>query len=329
MASNWLDEANQTAKKYSDAIKKQSQYLIDQQNQSRQNVLNSIENQRINTINNLNSNKDTIKQTALDNARQANINRMLSLKDNEGAMSRAGLDTQGIVGSQVNSINNNYGTNLNTILKDKANSLQGVNDQINSANIQYDTNRLNAINEYDSNIAALQNQIDQQALNQYNIIYQQVLAQKQQEYKNQLAEAQRQEAIRQFNIQRSTSSSPTSQYSFSNTGSSSNNIKTDYYSGSINPDTKYGTFGTLDKNGVKYQPDNVGGEKLSSSGKRISDYFGKGTVTGASGANMDNQRVWKTRTGNYYVWDGSQNKYVDITRKIPSLAAGVGLSRLF
>ena len=208
MASSWTDEANATAKQYAEALKKQSQYLIDQQNQAKQNTLDALENQRTNSINNLNASKDTINQTALDNAKQANINRMLSLKDNNSAMNRAGLSSQGVVGSQVYSINNNYGTNLNEILKNKANQLQDVDNQINSTNLQYDTNRINSINEYDGNIASLQNQIDQQALSQYNTIYQQVLAQKQQEwqnqqqeYQNQLEEAARQESIRQFNEQ--------------------------------------------------------------------------------------------------------------------------------
>lgn len=199
MASSWTDEANATAKQYAEALKKQSQYLVDQQNQAKQNTLNALENQRTDSINNLNANKDTINQTALDNAKQANINRMLSLKDNASAMNRAGLSSQGVVGSQVNSINNNYGSTLNEILKNKANQLQDVDNQINSTNLQYDTNRINSINEYDNNIASLQNQIDQQALSQYNTIYQQVLAQKQQEYQNQQAELERQEAIRQYN----------------------------------------------------------------------------------------------------------------------------------
>ena len=199
MAVSWMEEAKETAKKYADALKQQSQYLIDQQNQAKQNTLDAIENERLNAINNLNAGKDTIRQEALNNAKQANINRLLSLKDNQSAMSRAGLGTQGIVGSQVNSINNSYGTNLNSIIRDRTNQLQAVDDQVNNANIQYDTNRLNAINQYDSNIANLQNQIDTQALNQYNTVYAQLLAQKQQEWENQLAELQRQEAIRQYN----------------------------------------------------------------------------------------------------------------------------------
>lgn len=324
MASSWTDEANATAKQYAEALKKQSQYLIDQQNQAKQNTLDALENQRTNSINNLNASKDTINQTALDNAKQANINRMLSLKDNNSAMNRAGLSSQGVVGSQVNSINNNYGTNLNEILKNKANQLQDVDNQINSTNLQYDTNRINSINEYDSNIASLQNQIDQQALSQYNTIYQQILAQKQQEYQNQQAEAERQEAIRQFNEQMAYQKARdaesdrqawakinASKINFTDSNSSSKRIKTKYYEGNINEDTKYGTFDTLDTNGVKYQPNNVAGAKLYESGYKVSDLFTSPNY-GKTGANIDNQNVWKTKDGKFYVWDGSQNKYIDM-----------------
>ena len=91
----------------------------------------------------------------------------------------------------------------------------------------------------------------------------------------------------------------------------SKKVKTSYYEGSINPDTQYGTFGTLDKNGVKYQPNNVGGVKLSNSGYKMSDLFDTGNI-GSTGVNVDNQKVWKTANGKYYVWDGSQNKYIDL-----------------
>lgn len=331
MASSWMQEAEENAKKYAQAIKEQNQYLIDQQNQAKQNTLSTIENQRIDAVNNLNAGKDTVKQTAEDNAKQANINRMLALKDNAGAMSRAGLSTQGIVGSQVNSINNNYGNNLNSILKDRANQLKAIDDQVDSTNLQYDTNRLNAINQYDQSIADLNSQIDANALSQYNTSVARYLAQKQQEYENRQNEAAQQEAIRQFNEQLAyqkeqdkiknaqtwaqINSSGNGNFSDSNGGSNGvQQIKTDHYSGNINSDVQYGTFNTTDSNGVKYQPNNVGGAKLSNSKYKVKDLLGEG-ITGNKGASLDNQKVWKTATGNYYVWDGSQNKYIDITSK--------------
>ncbi|MBP3463680.1 MAG: hypothetical protein J6K45_04280 [Clostridia bacterium] len=327
MASSWMQEADEYAKKYAQALKEQSQYLIDQQNQAKQNALNTIENERLNAVNTLNSGKDSVRQTAEENAKQANINRMLALRDNQGAMSRAGLSTQGIVGSQVNSINNSYGNNLNSILKDRASQLKAIDDQVNSTNLQYDTNRINSINQYDQNIADLNSQIDTNALNQYNTSVAQYLAQKQQEYENQQAEAAQQEAIRQFNEQlayqkqqdaiknaQTWSQINASKVGFDNT-SSGNTIKTNYYEGAINPDTRYGTFGTLDKNGVKYQPNNVNGEKLSNSGYKVKDLFGDGWQ-GSTGASLSNQKVWKTGIGKYYVWDGSQNSYIDVTSKL-------------
>ena len=328
MANSWIDEANETAKKYAEELKRQSQYLIDQQNQARENSIQQNENSRLNAINELNSGKDTVRETALENAKQANINRVLALKDNQNAMSRSGLSSQGIVGSQTNAINNNYGTNLNSILKERASQLQNIDNQINSTNLEYDNNKTNLMNQYDQNIANLNSQIDANALAEYNTIYQSILNQKQQELENQLAQKQMEFQQQQLEYQKAKDAadrqlayaqSNTNNYGssgFSNTSSNNKTtqIKTKYWQGDINPDTKYGTFGTLDENGTKYQPDNVGGEKLSNSGYKVSELFGTGN-TGKTGANIDNQKVWKTKAGKYYIWDGSQNKYIDITSR--------------
>ena len=64
------------------------------------------------------------------------------------------------------------------------------------------------------------------------------------------------------------------------------------YTGSKNGDIKYGTF----DNG--YQPDNIGGKKLSKSG--ITD-----VVNGVT------QNVWKTSDGKLWIWDGTKNRYLE------------------
>lgn len=66
---------------------------------------------------------------------------------------------------------------------------------------------------------------------------------------------------------------------------------TNPYTRTVNADTKNGTF----SNG--YQPNNVGGKKLSDSG--MQDYM-NGVL----------QTVWKTKNGDLYIWDGLQNKYI-------------------
>lgn len=68
------------------------------------------------------------------------------------------------------------------------------------------------------------------------------------------------------------------------------------YTGTRNNDTDYGVFA----NG--YQPDNVKGEKL----KKVKD-----VVVSVKG---NNQSVWYAN-GVYYVWDGANNKYQELTRK--------------
>ena len=97
-------------------------------------------------------------------------------------------------------------------------------------------------------------------------------------------------------------------------GSSGQTIKTNYYNGTINPDAKNGTFKTTDKNGVRYQPNNIGGVKLKSSGKTVGQMTGDKEFKNSSGVNVANQKVWQI--GNqYYIWNGSKNKYEKLSAK--------------
>jgi murein DD-endopeptidase MepM/ murein hydrolase activator NlpD len=64
------------------------------------------------------------------------------------------------------------------------------------------------------------------------------------------------------------------------------------YTGTKNSDIKYGTF----NNG--YQPNNVGGKKLSKTG--ITD-----VVNGVT------QNVWATSDGKKWIWDGTKNRYLE------------------
>lgn len=65
------------------------------------------------------------------------------------------------------------------------------------------------------------------------------------------------------------------------------------YTQTVNPDCQYGTF----SNG--YQPNNVNGSKLSKTGD--TDY-----VNGVL------QNIWEDEEGNRWIWDGTQNKYLDL-----------------
>lgn len=199
--NDWIKEANERAKQYADAIRQNSQSSIDQLTQSKNNALAQLQEQQNNAMYNLNTNKSAINSTTEENARQLDIARMLALKSNQQSLNRAGLGTQGIVGSQVNSINNNYNTNLASVLNERLSSLNDLEKSKNDTLTQYNTNKLNLETEYGNNLSNLQQTINDKALNQYNTIYQDYLAQKQQEYEKQQDELARQEAIRQYNEQ--------------------------------------------------------------------------------------------------------------------------------
>lgn len=301
--NDWINAAtNIKNKTYNDYVNN-NQGIINSINQQKDAELKSLENSNQQTISQLNDNKETINQTALDNAKQANINRLLAIKDNKGAMSRAGLSSQGLVGSQVNSINNNYGSNLNTILKDKASGLRDVDKQITNANLTYDTNKATIGAQYAKTLseqqASINNAATQLGLQAYNDYISQ-----QQAYAN--YEQAKAEADRQYQLQLQQLRSSASGSNWSD-GGGRYAVNTDYWQGDLNQDVRYGTFSTTDKNGVRYQPNNIGGKKLTSSGKTAGQMFGKNAVN-SSGVNIANQKVWKL--GNkYYIWNGSKNQY--------------------
>ena len=73
----------------------------------------------------------------------------------------------------------------------------------------------------------------------------------------------------------------------------------------VHKDAKYGTF----SNG--YQPDNVGGKKLSKSGKKVSDVFSDASLqSNGKNSSFGKQNIW-TDGKNYYVWVGDD--YVKVS----------------
>lgn len=105
------------------------------------------------------------------------------------------------------------------------------------------------------------------------------------------------------------------------------NIVANPYTGTINSDAQYGVFEYTEngnKTGSGYQPNNVGGSKLSKSSYKVGDIFYN--AVGSSGVSLMNQSIWQTN-GKYYVWDGSINDYIDVTNDVKtSLSKKVNIS---
>lgn len=320
----WKKQAEKKQQEAQQNYVNNNQHIIDAVNQQKQAALEQLKNENASAINQLEESKRDINAEALNNAKQANINRLLALRDNKNALNRAGLGTQGIVGSQVNSINSSYGNNLNDILNQKADSIQGVNSQIADTNLQYNTNLGNLDAEYAATIANTRASIEEAARQAGLKAYENEYNAQLQAWENMMAQKQYEESIRQYNeslalqkLQQQQDNAlawaqlNTSNYNFPN---SVQQISTNYYSGNINPDVKYGAFAnTKDNNGIAYQPDNIGGAKLKKTGKTAGQLYGK-NATNSSGVNIANQNVW-TVNGNYYIWNGTKNQYEQVPKK--------------
>ena len=146
----------------------------------------------------------------------------------------------------------------------------------------------------------------QESIRQYEQNYK--LQQEQFEYQKERDKVADSQWQKEYNLSLASAYSP-------KTSTKTYEVNTQYYQGDLNSDCKYGTFSTKDNNGISYQPNNIGLDKdgkvkyLKSSGKTVGEMYGYGTLQGATGANIDNQTVWKYGK-NYYIWDGSQNQYV-------------------
>lgn len=229
-----------------------------------------------------------------------------------------------------------------------------INEARLTNDVQKAQNALNKLQmelEYAQNYYSNKSTISQNQLSNNQALDSEYYNRYQTEYDNIQAEKEREEAIRQWEAQmafereqaaiaqqnwekeyalakqqasRSYSSSSSGGYKSTDnsatllSGSTSANgriIAANPYTGTINPDAQYGVFEWSENPGTGYQPNNINGNKLTKSGKTVSQLLGTTGNTGSTGVNIDKQNVWKS--GNrYYVWDGSQNQYIDITNEI-------------
>lgn len=272
---------------------------------ARQSALSSLSGMS----NNLQAGYDTQKQATTDyytnmmnnlenaynkDVKSAYANSMTNRQNLTNSLNRMGLTNSGYGVSQLLGINSQYSKNLadlqNTLATNKANT--GYQQQQAIADLYGDyLNNKTALEQYlyEAGQKAYDNAFDRRYQAEQDAISNAL----QEQYNNYLM----------YNASRSGGGSG---------GSWGNDnevelptIKTEWYEGTINPDALNGTF----KNG--YQPNNVGGNELKTSGKKVGQLFPN--QKGSTGADMTGQTIWKTGGGQYYMWDGSINDYINIT----------------
>lgn len=266
--------------------------------QQKQAAIADLDKQKNQSLSDLNAEEATIKPTYYKKKDTANVQNQLAAKNFHEYLVNSGRSNSGIGAQYEMSRQNSLQRSLNDLNTQEAADLADI------ARRKTDVN-----NAYNSGLTSANAQIEANYITN-------LLNERQKAWERQQAEKEFNESVRQFNA--SLAASRSSRSSSGRSSSSSNKkyeVNTPYYQGDLNSDAKYGTFSTKDAYGVSYQPNNIGKDKngnvkyLKSSGKTVAEMYGAGSLVGATGANLDNQTVWKYGK-NYYIWDGSQNQYI-------------------
>lgn len=263
--------------------------------QQKQAAIADLDKQKNQSLSDLNAEEATIKPTYYKKKDTANVQNQIAAKNFHEYLVNSGRSNSGIGAQYEMSRQNSLQRSLNDLNTQEAADLADI------ARRRTDVN-----NAYNSGLTSANAQIEANYITN-------LLNERQKAWEREQAEKEFNESVRQFNASLAASRSSSSRSSSSS--SKKYEVNTDYYQGDLNSDAQYGTFSTKDKNGISYQPNNIGVDKdgnvkyLKSSGKTVAEMYGAGNLVGSTGANLDNQTVWKYGK-NYYIWDGSQNQYI-------------------
>lgn len=273
---------------YVNKLKSTSQYITNGFNKDKD-VINTQYNQ---LLNDYESERKSQDQKFNDEGKAAYIDYAKSINpysSNNSSNFRGGLNTGGFSESSLIGANNTYQNRYTNTKNNFENIFSDINNRIGKAK----ENR--SIEE-----AKLAREEQNQLLQNFWRINEDYTAEK-----------SRQEEQRRWEQEMSLSRSKLYAEQNQELNLNGPQVNTQWYQGGINQDAQYGTFGTLDNNGNLYQPNNVGGSALKKSGYKVSDVLGN--ISNSNGTTtLGNQSIWTTG-GKYYVWDGTANRYIDVS----------------
>lgn len=159
-ADEYAMQQTANAKDDTNALLAQYEKIAEQQK-------NALENQRLQTQNQINSQRQGVLDAYNNNARQAYINSMLGKQDVKQQLSQAGLNTSGLVGSAYANVQNTYGNNLVNLQNNRDNSLRNIDTQLNNANLEYNIQENQLLGEIEKAKLELQKYGNELAYNRY------------------------------------------------------------------------------------------------------------------------------------------------------------------
>lgn len=129
--------ADDYAKQQTAGLTAQSQQYLNDYNNVAEQRKQALNTAKANAVQQLNNQITTATNDAKGQSKQAYINNMMSQKDMKQQLSQAGLSNTGVVGSAYGDLASNYAENLNTINANKSKTINDVNNNINSTNLDY------------------------------------------------------------------------------------------------------------------------------------------------------------------------------------------------
>lgn len=269
--------------------------------QQKQAAIADLDKQKNQSLSDLNAEEATIKPTYYKKKDTANVQNQVAAKNFHEYLVNSGRSNSGIGAQYEMSRQNSLQRSLNDLNTQEAADLADI------ARRKTDVN-----NAYNSGLTSANAQIEANYITN-------LLNERQKAWEREQAEKQFNESVRQFNTSLSASRSsggggssgssnllewqPNNAYTATAQGNyitytdktnSSNKLTVpagyNPFTGTYNSDVANGTF----SNG--YQPNNINGNRLTSTGK---------TTT----YNGQTQTIWKTSDGTKWVWNGKTNQY--------------------
>lgn len=295
-------------------------------------AVNTINTQYNNLVSAINAKRQDVADTYENEAQQAYINKLLAGRQLGTTLSQLGLNTQGMGVQQQLANETAYGQNLATLQANRDKGIRDIEAQITQTEGERATALAGQAGKYADALAQANLQKQQMADQYYNQQYSNYLADlqyqdqlKQQDLENKLAQAKFNEQVKQQAIENNIAKQQLALQQAAARNNNSNNkgtlLQTAYYNDYMTDDQlkaihNYGTFNTADKNGTRYQPKGVvvnGHDygELKSTGKTAGSLYGK-NITNSSDVNIANQKVWQTKDGQYWIWNGSKMTYEPI-----------------
>jgi hypothetical protein len=318
------DDIDKAAQESADTFKNSLQYLVDAQNQQRLLDQQAATQRYQNLLEQINQQRNPLQQQFATDTQAAYINKMLAGKQVNQNLSQLGLNTSGFgVGQQLQN-ETTYGQNVNQLILGRNQGLQNIANQEVNATGQYGAEQTQLESAYAGRLAELNKYITEATQNQYNTVYNQMTDAK--KYQDSLAQLALDNAFRekQFKEQKrqagKANSGGSGGTSFDDTKPKSKtktiNVTTDYFNGQMPQatfnDLQKGAFGTKDKNGVQYQPNNIKGVYFEGSVGKAGTVTGNKNIKNTSDVNVANQNVWKLPDGTLWIWNGTKMKYEQI-----------------